>query len=126
MNWLIKWFLFRLLSRPIIKAVRWTEEERSAFDAFCKSSCGQKFFEYLRQVVATTTFNAVYQSSVSANYYARGQQDTLALLHRLRVFPLEEESSFTELEDGAQTAARGSPAKRSDDWRWLGGRGAIG
>ena len=119
-------FLFKLLSRPIVRAIGWTEQERAAFDLFCRTSCGQKLFEYLRQVVATTTFNAVYRESVSANYYARGQQDTLALLHRLRVFPLEE-SDWREFEDSEQpTAAQGVPAKGSDHWRWLGGRGAIG
>jgi hypothetical protein len=124
MNPILKWFLFRLLSRPIVRAINWTPEERNAFDLFCRSSCGIKLFEFLRQIVANTTFQAVYKNNVSANAQARGQQDILALLHRLRVFPLEE--SFTELEEGAQPAARGSPVKRSDDWRWLGGRGAIG
>jgi hypothetical protein len=125
MNPILKWYLRAVLSRPIMRAVAWTPEERNAFDLFCRTSCGIKLFEFLRQVVASKTFNAVYRNSVSANAEARGAQDILALLHRLRVFPLEE-SSFTELEDGAQPAARGSPVKGSDDWRWLGGRGAIG
>jgi hypothetical protein len=115
-------FLFQLLSRPIVRAVKWTKEDRSAFDLFCRSSCGLRLFEYFRQVVATTTFAAVYRDSVSANAYARGQQDILALLHRLRSFPLEE-SDFTELEEQEQPVAG---ARSSDDWRWVGGRGAIG
>jgi len=125
MNAILKWYLRVILSRPIVRAVSWTQEERNAFDLFCRTSCGIKLFEFLRQIVASKTFNAVYRNSVSANAEARGAQDILALLHRLRVFPLEE-SSFTELEEGAQPAARGSPVKQSDDWRWLGGRGAIG
>jgi hypothetical protein len=125
MNAILRWYLRVILSWPIVRAVAWTPEERNAFDLFCRTSCGIKLFEFLRQVVASKTFNAVYRNSVSANAEARGAQDILALLHRLRVFPLEE-SSFTELEDGAQPAARGSPVKGSDDWRWLGGRGAIG
>jgi hypothetical protein len=125
MNPILKWYLRVVLSRPIVRAVSWTPEERNAFDLFCRTSCGIKLFEFLRQIVASKTFNAVYRNSVSANAEARGAQDILALLHRLRVFPLEE-SSFTELEEAEQTTTRGSPAKRSDDWRWLGGRGAIG
>ena len=108
-----------------MRAVSWTPAERDAFDLFCRSSCGIKLFEFLRQIVASKTFNVVYRNSVSANAEARGAQDILALLHRLRVFPLEE-SGFEALEDNEQTAARGSPVKRSDDWRWVGGRGAIG
>jgi hypothetical protein len=125
MNSILKWYLRVVLSRPIVRAVAWTPAERDAFDLFCRTSCGIKLFEFLRQIVATKTFSSVYRNSVSANAEARGAQDILALLHRLRVFPLEE-SGFTELEDGAQTAARGSPVKGSDDWRWVGGRGAIG
>jgi hypothetical protein len=124
MNPILKWYLRVVLSRPIVRAVAWTPEERNAFDLFCRTSCGIKLFEFLRQIVASKTFNAVYRNSVSANAEARGAQDILALLHRLRVFPMEE-SSF-ELEEGEQPATRGSPVKRSDDWRWLGGRGAIG
>jgi hypothetical protein len=125
MNPVLKWYLRVILSRPIVRAVQWTPEERNAFDLFCRSSCGIKLLEFLRQVIATQTFQAVYKSNVSANARACGMQDMLALLHRLRVFPLEE-SGFEALEDNEQTAARGSPAKRSDEWRWLGGRGAIG
>jgi len=125
MNLILKWYLRVVLSRPVVRAVNWTPEERNAFDLFCRTSCGIKLFEFLRQIVASKTFNAVYRNSVSVNAEARGAQDILALLHRLRVFPLEE-SSFTELEEGAQPAARGGSVKQSDDWRWLGGRGAIG
>jgi hypothetical protein len=127
MNPILKWYLRVVLSRPIVRAVDWTPEERNAFDLFCRSSCGIKLFEFLRQIVANTTFQAVYKNNVSANAQARGQQDILALLHRLRVFPLEESSFEREFEDSEQpTAARGAPAKGSDNWRWLGGRGAIG
>jgi hypothetical protein len=124
MNPILKWYLRVILSRPIIRAVQWTPAERNAFDLFCRTSCGIKLFEFLRQIVASKTFGCVYRNSVSANAEARGAQDILALLHKLRVFP-PEESSF-ELEEGEQPAARGSPVKQSDDWRWLGGRGAIG
>jgi hypothetical protein len=98
MNFLIRKFMWRLLSRPIIAQVNWTAEERASFDLFAKSSCGIKLFELLRQIVANTTFNAVYQQSVSANGQARGMQDLLAALHRLRVFP-PEESDLSSLED---------------------------
>lgn len=127
MNWILKWYLRVILSKPIIRSINWTQDERNQFDLFCRTSCGIKLFEFLRQVVATQTFQAVYQSSVSANARARGMQEVLALLHRLRCFPLEE-SDNAALEDEEQNAvARGASAgKRSDDWRWIGGRGAIG
>ena len=128
MNWLLRWYLRVILSRPIIRAVNWTQDERNQFDLFCRTSCGIRLFEFLRQVVATQTFQAVYRDSVSANARARGMQDTLALLHRLRSFPLVESTSTEALEDEEQNAtARGASAgKRSDYWRWIGGGGAIG
>jgi hypothetical protein len=122
MNPVLKWYLRVILSRPIVRAVGWTAAERNAFDLFSRSSCGIKLFEFLRQIVASRTFNAVYGESVSANAQARGMQDVLALLHRLRSFPLEE-SDFTELGEQEQPSAG---ARSSDDWRWVGGRGAIG
>jgi hypothetical protein len=87
MNLFIKRFIWRLLSRPIVRAVDWTVEERNQFELFCRSTCGIKLFEFLRQVVASQTFNAVYRNSVSANSEARGAQNLLATLHKLRVFP---------------------------------------
>lgn len=127
MNALIKWLLFRLLSRPIVYAVGWTEDERRMFEQFCRSLAGQKFLEWLRQTVARTTFNAVYQSEVSANAYARGQQDILALFMKLQVFP-EQEAESSGVGEIEQTYARGAPRRNngSDDWRWIGGGGAIG
>jgi hypothetical protein len=124
MNVLVRWYLKQVLSRPIIRAVAWTPEERNAFDLFCRTSCGIKLFEFLRQIVANATFNAVFRHSVSANAEARGMQNILAVLHRLRVFPAQEESQegFSSLEDS-------EPAKvptKTDGWRWIGGRGAIG
>lgn len=86
------WFrllMWRLLSAPIIRAVAWTDEERRTFDAFVRSSAGQKLFELLRQTVASVTFHAVFRNSVSANAHARGMQDLLGLIHRLREFPPE-------------------------------------
>ena len=70
-----------------MRAVNWTDDERKQFEVFYNSSCGRKLFELLRQTVATTTFNAVYANSVSANARARGMQDLLALIHRLRSSP---------------------------------------
>jgi hypothetical protein len=131
MNRILKWYLRLVLSRPILRAVDWTAEERASWDLFCRSSCGIKLFEFIRQLVADATFNAVYRSSVSANAHARGMQDLLAVLHRLRVFPnLQEESSLDGLGDSAHPSPEPgrieAPAERADGWRWLGGRGAIG
>jgi hypothetical protein len=126
----LKWYLWLVLSRPIVRAVGWTDAERDAFDLFCRTSCGIKLFEFLRQFVANATFNAVYRNSVSANAHARGAQDLLAVLHRLRVFPsLQEESSEANLEDSEPSAVNtgASRMKADREWRWLGGgRGAIG
>lgn len=125
METILRWYLRRVLSRPIIRAVNWTPEEANAFDLFCRTSCGIKLFEFLRQTVANVTFNAVYQEKVSANAQARGMQDVLAILHRLRVFPEQEESP--EVWDGDEETPSVSSARRADDWRgFSGGRGAIG
>jgi hypothetical protein len=91
---ILQWYLRTILAKPFLRAVDWTKEERAQFDLFARSSCGIKLFEFLRQTVASTTFNAVYQEKVSANQYARGMQDILGLLHRLRAFPPEVESEF--------------------------------
>jgi hypothetical protein len=125
-NAILRWYLRKVLSRPIIRAIDWTPEERNAFDLFCKTSCGIKLFEFLRQLVANSTFNAVYgQDPVSQNARARGMQDLLAILYRLRVFPVtQEESSFESLAD---SEPQGSNVRnRADSWRPTGGRGAIG
>ncbi len=126
MNLILKWYLRVVLSRPIVRAVDWSTEERNAFDLFCRSSCGIKLFEFLRQLVANATFSAVYQNSVSANARARGMQDTLAVLHRLRCFPEQEESSLESLADN-EIPEPPNRARSTDDWPWVqGGRGAIG
>jgi hypothetical protein len=94
MRFWLRSFLWSLLSRPIVRAVSWTDEEGKYFDSFCRSSCGIKFFELLRQTVAGITFSAVYRDTVSANVAnarAQGAQDLLALMHRLRSFPPEAE-----------------------------------
>jgi hypothetical protein len=120
---ILQWYLRTVLAKPFLRAVDWTKEERAQFDLFARSSCGMKLFEFLRQLVANTTFRAVYQNSVSANGYARGQQDILAALHKLRNFPVYEESDQESLDETL------SPGERSvsDSWRPpVGGRGAIG
>lgn len=86
----IRVLLWTLLSRPVIRAVGWTESEQDSFESFYNSATGRKFFELLRQTAANQTFNAVYAASVSANAYARGMQDMLLLIHRLRRFPPDE------------------------------------
>ena len=93
----IELLIWKLISAPIRRSVSWTDAEAKQFEAFYNSSCGKKLFELLRQTVASTTFNAVYRDSVSANSHARGMQDLLALMHRLKGFPPEAESnSFDE------------------------------
>jgi hypothetical protein len=130
MNRILRWYLRTFLSRPIIRAIDWTPEERSAFDLFCRTSCGIKLFEFLRQIVANTTFNAVYHKSVSAECArARGMQDLLAVLHRLRVFPaLQEESNPASFVEGSEPQSPAGANSVADEWRrgFIGGRGAIG
>ena len=88
--------IWRLISIPFQRAVHWNSDDAKAFDGFTRSLTGQKLFELLRQTVATTTFQAVYQNQVSANARARGMQDLLAVLHRLRSFPPEESSEYAD------------------------------
>jgi|SRR6516165_8356236 len=125
-NTVLRWYLRHVLSRPILKAIEWTPEERNAFDLFCRTSCGIKLFEFLRQLVVTATFNAVYRQSINANAEARGMQNILAVLHRLRAFPLQEESQegFSSLADSEPQGP--NVGDRADSWRPIGGRGAIG
>ena len=122
MKMILRWYLRMVLSRSIVRAIDWTPAERNAFDLFARTSCGIKLFEFLRQIVANKTFNAVYQNSVSQNAHARGMQDLLAVLHRLRRFPEQEESNT----EASLMDSEPPGASRADVWRPIGGRGAIG
>ena len=86
MNTLIKTMIWRMISIPFQRAVHWTGDDAKHLDSFTRSMAGQKLFELLRQTVATTTFQA----------RARGMQDLLAVLHRLRSFPPEAESAYAD------------------------------
>jgi hypothetical protein len=105
-NFFIRKFLWRLLSRPIQHAVNWTPQDRDAFELFCRTSCGIRLFEYLRQTVADVTFRAVYHGSVSASAHARGMQDILALFHQLKRFPPQESEQYS-LGDDEPTPLQG-------------------
>ena len=124
MNVWLKSILWHLLSAPIIRAVNWTDDERKQFDVFYNSSCGRKLLELLRQTVATTTFNAVYANNVSANARARGMQDLLALIHRLRSFPPGAESVFQDEDIEPLPSQRGAIDGRR--FGLSGGNSAIG
>lgn len=101
-------FMWRLLSRPYFRAVAWEESERQYFDGFCRSSCGIKLLEFLRQYVASQTFNAVCRESASANAEARGAQKVLALLYRLQSLPPQEASEYQD-EDVEPLPSQKSP-----------------
>ena len=116
--------LWHLLSAPILRAVNWTDDERKQFEAFYNSSCGRKLFELLRQTVASTTFNAVYANSVSANARARGMQELYALIHRLRSFPPGAESVFQDEDIEPLPSQRGAIDGRR--FGLSGGNSAIG
>ena len=88
--------IWRLISIPFQRAVNWTVDDAKSFEVFTRSVTGQKLLELLRQTVATNTFQAVYQDKVSANARARGMQDILAVVHRLRSFPPEESEQFVD------------------------------
>jgi hypothetical protein len=119
----VYWYLRQILSKPFLRSIDWTKEERVQFDLFCRSACGMRLFEFLRQLVANATFRAVYQNSVSANGHARGMQDILGALHKLRNFPVYEESDQESLDEALSPGERSPP----DSWRPpVGGRGAIG
>ena len=96
MNAFIRQLMWRLISIPFQRAVSWTPDDAKHFDVFVRSLTGQKLLELLRQTVATATFSAVYRNSVSANAHARGLQDLLAVVHRLRSFPPEAESAYAD------------------------------
>lgn len=95
----IKALVWRLISIPFQRAINWTPDDAKHFDLFTRTLAGQKLFELLRQTVATNTFQAVYHERVSASARARGMQDLLAVLHRLRSFPPEAESAYAGDED---------------------------
>ena len=125
-SWL-RQFLWTLLSRPIIRAVKWDDEEAKYFASFCQSSCGMKFLELLRQTVASITFSAVYRDSVSANVAnarAQGAQDLLGLIHRLRSFPPGAESVFQDEDVEPLPSQRGAIDGRR--FGLSGGNSAIG
>lgn len=124
MNAWLKLILWHLLSAPILRAVNWTDDERKQFEVFYNSSCGRKLFELLRQTVASTTFNAVYANSVSANARARGMQELYALIHRLRSFPPGAESVFQDEDIEPLPSQRGAIDGRR--FGLSGGNSAIG
>lgn len=121
----IELLIWRLISAPIRRSVSWTAQEAREFDLFCNSMCGKKLLELLRQTTAGTTFAAVYQGqSVSANGRARGMQDLLALIHRLRAFPPEVESAEDEENVEPLPSQRGAVDGRR--FNLGGGNSAIG
>ena len=120
----IKWFLFRYLSRPIIRSIDWTPEDRRDFELFFRSRCGSRTFELLRQVVASKTFNAVCQNDVRANAEARGAQEVLALLHRLRTTPPGVSEGYAGLEEEPQMPPE-TAALDGRRFGWSGGGSAI-
>ena len=116
-DWLIKHWLQRHLTVPFEKAVNWTPDDKKSFDLFCRSTCGIKCFELLRQTVASMTFKAVARDDVTANAQARGMQELLAILYRLRTFPPDETEAA--LDEDVEPL----PSQRTfmDSWRFQGG-----
>jgi hypothetical protein len=124
MNAWIKAMIWRLVSIPFQRAVHWTHDDAKHFEVFTRSLTGQKLFELLRQTVATNTFQAVYQDRVSANARARGMQDLLAVLHRLRSFPPEAESAYAD--EDVEPLPSQKPSIDGRRFNLSGGNSAIG
>lgn len=115
--------IWKLISVPFQRAVNWTSGDAKALDHFFKSHCGLKLLELLRQYVSSRTFNAVYRESVSANAEARGSQDMLAVIHRLRSFPIEE-SEYSQDEDVVPLPSQRTPVD-GRGYHLSGGNSAI-
>ena len=120
-NWLMRHWIQKHLTVPFERAVNWTVDDKKSFDLFCRSMCGIKFFELLRQTVASMTFKAVAGDSVTACAQARGMQELLAILYRLRSFPPD------ETEPSLDESVEPLPSQRNftDSWRGGGGFSAI-
>ena len=124
MKALIRAMIWRLISIPFQRAVHWSSEDAKALDHFFKSHCGLKLLELLRQYVSSRTFNAVYRESVSANAEARGAQDVLAVLHRLRSFPPEESAEYAD--EDVEPLPSQKPSSGGRRFNLSGGNTAIG
>jgi hypothetical protein len=96
MNNFFKRIIWHLLNIPFYRAVNWTIDDRNTLESWFRSGTGAKFLELLRQTVSSTTFRSVYHDSVSENARARGMQDLLAAIHRLRRFPPEESLPYQD------------------------------
>jgi hypothetical protein len=126
MNTFVKHFVEKmiwiLISQPFQRSVNWERGDKLALDQFFKTATGVRLLELLRQTVASNTFRAVYHDSVSENARARGMQDLLAIVHRLRSFPPEE-----SLEPGEDVEPLPSEKNRFDSSRFAvnGGNTAI-
>jgi hypothetical protein len=88
--------IWKLISVPFYRSINWTLDDRNSLDAFLKTGTGAKFLELLRQLVATTTFQAVYQNGERECGRATGFQDLLTAIHRLRRFPFEESLPYQD------------------------------
>lgn len=120
----IRAMIWHLISVPFQQSVDWTEADKQALDLFSRTACGRKLLELLRQTVATTTFQAVYHEQVSASARARGMQDLLAAIHRLRSFPPEAESDYAD-EDVEPLPSQRAPVD-GRRFNLSGGHSAIG
>lgn len=127
MNW-VRYFsqklIWRLVNAHIVHKIAWTEGDKNNLDMFWRTPTGRKLFEALRQVIASTTFKAVYHESVSDNARARGMQDVLALLHWYRAFP-EGESDLYE-PDELEEETPDLPPIDGRRYGFSGGHSAIG
>ena len=124
MNAFIRQLIWHLISIPFQRAVNWTPDDAKSFEVFTRSVTGQKLLELLRQTVATNTFQAVYQDKVSANARARGMQDLLAVLHRLRSFPPLESSEYAD--EDVEPLPSQKPSFDGRRFNLSGGNTAIG
>jgi hypothetical protein len=86
------------LTAPINQRTDWEQDDIETLRLYLESKSGKRFLQKLRESAADVSFASVYApntQAVSAAAYARGWQDSLALVYRLsRVFPGAVESEY--------------------------------
>jgi hypothetical protein len=121
MNFLWRTIVKAWIALPINRRVDWDQEDLDTLRLFLESKSGKRFLQKLRESAADVSFASVYSpasQAVSASAYARGWQDSLALVYRLsKVFPEQVESEYGVAgEEQVQIPPRGSSAGGQSSW----------
>jgi hypothetical protein len=120
------------ITAPINRRTDWDEEDIETLRLYLESKSGTRFLQKLRESAADISFASVYSpanQAVSASAYARGWQDSLALVYRLsKVFPsaVESEYGVDGDERKKETPPRGSVTGTQSSWfGQIGGGSAL-